>query len=100
MSLEIQVIEGMANLKIDEDMTIYQAVEIRDRMLECFNKYDGLILDFKDTIMCDAAGIQLICSAQKTGEAMKKKFSVVNASEAVIIAAACAGMHPEKLLGI
>ena len=98
--MEIQIKEGLAHLKIDEEMTIYQAGEICDRMKECFNKYDGLILDFSSTIMCDAAGIQLICSAQKTAEAMKKIFSVVNASEAVINAVARAGMHPEKLLGL
>jgi len=100
MSLKIQVIEGLAYLKIDEEMTVYQAAEICATMVECFNKYDGLILDFIDTIMCDTSGIQLICSAQKTARAMKKKFSVVNASEPVINAVACAGMHPEKLLNL
>lgn len=98
--MEIEIKEGLAYLKIDEEMTIYQAGEICSKMIECFNEHGGMILDFSNTISCDAAGIQLICSARKTAGDMKKQFSVVNASEAVINAVARAGMHPEKILGI
>ena len=86
--MKIDIKQGIAYIKIDEEMGIYQAAEIHKYLLECFNKYDSLILDFSNTFMCDTAGIQLICSARKTAQAMKKKFSVVNPSEALINAVA------------
>ncbi|GBC60706.1 anti-sigma factor antagonist [Desulfonema ishimotonii] len=100
MSFETDKKEGEMLVRIDGGMTVADAAAIRDKLVACFDSCESLIADLRDVADCDAAGVQLICSAHKTADATGKRFAVVNASEAVIKAVARAGLHPEKLLGI
>ncbi len=100
MTFEMETKDEQAILKVNGKMTVLKASALRDKLVECFDGYNGLTLDLQDVEECDAAGIQLICSIHKTAEIMEKPFSVANASKAVVESVVRAGLNPEKLLGI
>ncbi len=100
MAYEMETKNGQAVLKVNGRMTVSEAGSLRDKLIECFDDYNGLILDLQDVEECDAAGIQLICSVHKTAGTTEKPFSVANASKAVTETVVRTGLNPEKLLGI
>ncbi len=100
MAYEMETKDGHAILKVNGRMTVSEAGSLRDKLVECFDNYNGLILDLQGVEECDAAGIQLICSVLKTANAIEKPFSVTNASRAVTESVVRAGLNPEKLLDI
>ncbi len=88
--------EGKCLLILNGDMCIYDAQVILNEMREGFSGYDGLFLDLEGVTACDITGVQLICSALKTGDDEKKGFGVLNASTPVTKAWAQAGVDSEK----
>ena len=80
-------------------MSIYEGETLHvHEMVECFGAYDGLILDLDGVGACDVTGVQILCSAGKTGIEENKTFSVLKASEPVIEALVRAGLETEKVL--
>ena len=83
-------------LVLKGDMCIYDAQAILNEMREGFGADDGLLLDLEGVTACDITGVQLICSALKTGDIIKKGFGVLNASPPVTEAWAQAGLDSGK----
>ena len=90
--------DGKALLFVKGSMTVYEAENLRDEMVECFSAYDGLMLDLGGVDACDITGVQLLCSAGKTGSEEIKPFSVLRASDPVIEALVRTGFEAEKVL--
>ena len=61
---------------IDGEMTILNAGEIRNSLLEAFSNGAGLCLDMGKVTEVDLAGLQLLCAAHRTSMTEKKHFSV------------------------
>ncbi len=78
-------------------MTVSEASSLRDEMVECFNNYDGLVLDMNDVSECDVSGIQLLYSARLTAHSMGKCFEVGGASERSADILVRAGLDPEMI---
>ncbi len=90
--------DGKALLIVEGSMSIYEGESLRDEMIECFGAYDGLLLDLDGVDECDITGVQLLCSAGKSGTEENKSFSVLRASGPVIEALVQTGLEVEKLL--
>lgn len=90
--------DGKALLVVEGAMSIYEGETLRDEMVECFGAYDGLFLDLDGVHECDITGVQLLCSAGKTGIEEHKPFSVLKASVPVIEALVRTGLESEKVL--
>ncbi len=91
--------DGCALLSIEGPMTVNDAAALRDEMVECFNDYEGLILDLHEVSGCDTAGIQLICSGSLTAESTGKSFKVTRASMVSMSTLERAGFDPDAILG-
>jgi len=89
--------DGCAYVKVEGEFSIYEASTLRNEFLECFNNYNGLILDLGNVTECDTAGIQLLCSARLTAENEGKIFSVDKMAETVVNALVSGGLAPEKI---
>ncbi len=88
---------GGALLKIDGSMTINEAAAIRDELVECFKTYSSIILDLEAVIECDAAAMQLLCSARLTAHKSGIRFSVTSASLSSMDSIARAGLDPDAI---
>ncbi len=98
MAIKREEKDGYAVIKIDGPFSVYEAADLRNEFIECFENYDGLILDLEEVSDCDTAGVQLLCSAHITSGNEGKPFTVAKASDSVITAVTCAGLNPDKIL--
>lgn len=97
---------GCIRIVVENAMTVYQAEKLRKQWTAYFDDLvnadsdtvaEGVAFDLKKVRSCDITGVQLLCSARKTAEFLHKKFSVSEASAAVIEAVMEAGLEPEAL---
>jgi anti-sigma B factor antagonist len=75
--------EKKALLKPDCDLSIYEANELKSRLVSLLEDNDILELDISNIITCDTAGLQLLCSAKKTADSMGKKLIITGISREV-----------------
>ncbi len=98
--------DGCIRIVVENAMTVYQAEKLRKQWAAYFDDFftshsdtnaEGVVFDLKNVRSCDITGVQLLCSARKTAESHHKKFSVSEASAAVIEAVTEAGLEPDAL---
>jgi anti-anti-sigma factor len=89
--------DGCALLRIEGSFSIYEAPEIRDLFMDCFEKFKGLIVNLEAVTECDTAGIQMLCAARATAETEHKKFLLERMSDAVMNALTAGGITTEKV---
>ncbi len=78
-------------------MTINESAALRDELVECFRSFSGIIIDMDAVSECDAAAMQLLCSARLTAHDIGKRFAVTSASMSSMDAIARAGLDPDVL---
>lgn len=74
----------MAVLRIEGEMTIYQAVELKDDLLKKIQESDTLEIDLSAVTECDTAGVQLLMWAKKLSQSEGKKLHLGGHSAAVL----------------
>ena len=67
---------GTKIVVVNGEMTIQNAGEIRNVLLEAFSQGEGVCLEMGKVTEADLAGLQLLCAAHRTSMADKKHFSV------------------------
>lgn len=99
MEIEKKENKDKVTLKFKGSVTIYEASTLKQELLNCLEKNESLVLNLHEIDRCDTAGIQVIYSAFKTAEQIKKRFSVEKISSAVVEAALNIGLDLEKVFG-
>ena len=87
-----------AVLKIGKSLSIYQVASLRDKIISNLEKHERLILALDEVEACDAAGIQLLCSARKTADAAGKIVSICSPSSALLNTLREMGSNVEEFL--
>jgi anti-anti-sigma factor len=70
-------------LKIEGDMTIYRAVELKQTLLEALEQSVALDVDLSGVSEIDTTGVQLLLLAQQLAEERKQTLRLVHHSAAV-----------------
>jgi anti-anti-sigma regulatory factor len=63
MSLTVNAKRGKTLLKFDGPFTIYEVSDYLEKLIKIFSEKKSVVMDLTEVDDCDAAGIQLICSA-------------------------------------
>jgi len=71
------------NTAIEEDMTVYNALEQKKKLLEALHGCDELDLDLSQVSEIDTAGFQLLLLAKREGQKLGKTVRVTAHSKAV-----------------
>jgi|TARA_B100000315_G_scaffold254512_1_gene295718 anti-anti-sigma factor len=74
---------GKQNVTINGDMTIYQAQEHKDALLEAVRGGDQLAIDLSDVEEFDSAGFQLLWLAKQEAARLQKKLHLTGCSPSV-----------------
>jgi anti-anti-sigma regulatory factor len=69
-------VPGTITVVVTGEMTIQNAAEIRNSLLQAFSDGESLILEMDKVTEVDLAGLQLLCSAHRSSIADRKRFSV------------------------
>ncbi|GAB2181949.1 hypothetical protein DLREEDagrD3_21720 [Denitratisoma sp. agr-D3] len=75
--------EGSGSVLIDGDMTIYDALAIKQHLITAARSNDSLNLDLSQVGAMDTAGVQLLIMAHKECQRQDKPFRITALSEAV-----------------
>jgi anti-anti-sigma factor len=67
---------GTIVMAVNGEMTIRNAVEIRNALLKAFSAGESLILEMDKVTAVDLAGLQLLCAAHRSSMAEKKQFRI------------------------
>lgn len=70
-------------VSIEGELTIYTAVEWREKLLVAFTKALDLELDLSRVAEIDSAGLQLLIAAKIEAEAQQKNFYLLQHSQVV-----------------
>ncbi|RJF98911.1 STAS domain-containing protein [Noviherbaspirillum saxi] len=89
--------DGARALRMEGEMTIYRAAELRETLLASLDGVARLDIDLSSVTELDTAGVQLLIAAKKTAQARQQELHLVAHSAAVLEAfetldlAACFG---------
>jgi anti-anti-sigma regulatory factor len=67
---------GTKIVVVSGGMTIQNAREVRNALMEAFSDGEGVCLEMGKVTEVDLAGLQLLCAAHRTSMTDKKHFSV------------------------
>lgn len=71
-------------LRIEGEMTIYQAAELKQTLAATLAQCDELEIDLSAVTEIDTAGVQLLISAKKTAQSLQKELHLRGHSAAVL----------------
>lgn len=72
------------SLRIEGEMTIYTAAELKQRLVGALNAGGDLEIDLSDVSEIDSAGLQLLILAKREGTRRNKNVGLTGHSAAVI----------------
>ena len=70
-------------IALQEDLTIYQALDQKSQLLDALNGADELELDLAQVAEIDTAGLQLLILLKREAQKAGKKLTIVAHSQAV-----------------
>ena len=95
MGSENQDKDGNLVITIEGALSAYEVADLKDRLLDGFTNHPGVVVDVNSVGECDTLGVQLLCSAVKTAEKMKKIFKITGTSHGLSEAVAGVGLDAE-----
>ncbi len=78
-------------------MTVLYAGELRERLLEAFEKAKKVTVDLCGVTDIDVAGLQLLCSAHRSSVSMNKTFIVIGGPDSAVWESADAAGQLRKM---
>jgi anti-anti-sigma factor len=96
MSITQEEQDGSILLRIEGPVSIYETPEIREVILACFEREVALELDLGQVTDIDSAGIQLICSVQKSAKIKDRSFTIQHMAESVTKSFLDIGLNPDS----
>jgi anti-anti-sigma factor len=91
--------EQWVSCEITGTLNVSEVADIRDEIIVCLSARNKIVLDLNGVVDCDSAGVQLLCSAQKTAASQGKELTVVRAPAVVRESAARVGLRLVEDLG-
>ncbi|VAW77347.1 hypothetical protein MNBD_GAMMA13-272 [hydrothermal vent metagenome] len=84
MSLTARISKGKCKAKVGDDMTIYTACEMKDKLLQKLAKCQEMELDLSQVAEFDTAGFQLLVLLKREAERNEIPLLVKNHSPVVL----------------
>lgn len=72
-----------SRLAIEQDLTIYHAMDQKQQLIEALEGAEALELDLSQVAEMDTAGLQLLMLAKREAGRMNKQLSIVKHSQVV-----------------
>lgn len=76
--------KGVCRLRMEGELTIYHALQVRDGLMEQLAACDEIELDLSGITEMDTAGFQLLLAAKREGSRLGKAVRYVSHSQAAL----------------
>ncbi len=83
MNLRNEKIKDRTIFILDGDITIYDAVSLRNTLLEALDTSPAIELNLADVTDCDITALQILVAAGKTAEKNKRRLSITDCSDSL-----------------
>ncbi len=83
MDVREEVAGSVCRLHVAGEMTIYSALELKERLLGSLARYAELDVDCSDVTEVDSAGLQLLLLAKREARSVGKQMQVSSPSQAM-----------------
>ncbi|MBB1268333.1 lipid asymmetry maintenance protein MlaB [Shewanella sp. SR44-3] len=90
--LTFSQIDNLSQAKIEGAMTIHNAFELKNQLMEVLNVAHSIELDLSAVTEIDAAGLQLLIMAKKQQAMTQLELTLIHHSEAVVEAMELMGL--------
>lgn len=80
MSIQIETIGGRVRAAIESEITIYNAVLIKEKLMALIEDHPAVDIDLSSVSEIDTAGLQVLLLAKKEGVRRNKDVRLVNSS--------------------
>lgn len=84
--------EGRTILILEGVLDLENLGALKERLMDCLKGQTGVTIDLQHIDEWDAAGIQVLWSAQKTALEKNQPFSIIHASNSIVKAAEAIGV--------
>jgi len=84
INLEIEHLEDGAKVRLDGDMTIYGAAELKPQLLAALAEHTSLTLDLAAVDELDSAGVQLLLLLKQEADRQHKALRLTHHSEPTV----------------
>lgn len=82
MTVNTEKIDGRCRLRIEGEMTVFNAIELKKDLLDAMNECAELEIDLSLVTEFDTAGLQLLISAKCHAANLNKAYRIVSYSPA------------------
>ena len=83
MTFHAEKINGLCRARIEGEMTIFNAADLKKDLLEMLNECQEMELDLSEVSELDTAGLQLLVLAKRESENLKKSLRIASCSGAI-----------------
>ncbi len=97
MADSIKETEKITRLDIEDSITIYDVISLRERILAALEGSEGIELDLSNVKECDTAGIQLLYSLKMSIQRLNRKLIVRGLSDCVKTSLKRTSMHIDMI---
>ena len=84
MTININSQDGNCSVLIDDDMTIYEVIEQKAKLLEVLKGHQQLEIDLSDVNEMDTAGLQVLLLVKQTANRTDKNVLITAHSPATL----------------
>lgn len=84
MTIEIKQEDGFSILSLDGRIDSNTSNDLQDKISECFDEGNQILLDFKNVSYISSAGLRVLLMGQKNANTRKGTFELSNVSDQVM----------------
>lgn len=82
MDIDTKMEKGACMVKVAGEMTIYNAIEIKNGLGQCLGGDGEIHIDLSQVSEIDTSGVQLLLLAKREAHRLKRGFKIVSHSQA------------------
>ena len=84
MEFSAKMNKGVCEATVEGELTIYHAIDLKNKLLECIDGADEIVLNMSNVSELDTSCFQLLMQAKQTCDEQEKVFKLVMQSPAVM----------------
>lgn len=81
LTIEQNTQDGTTTFVLGGRLDSITSAELNDRLLDEFDKVDGVVLDMEGLVYLSSAGLRVVLAAQRKANSSKKAYKLIHVSD-------------------
>ncbi len=84
MTVSTEKVNGLCKMRIEGEMTIFNAVDLKKDLMDSLNECSEMEMDLSQVNEMDTTGLQLLILTKRESAALNKGFKIMSCSPATM----------------